>query len=130
MDAYLDGASAWLMLNVLLGCNLWLGLLFEIKFHRLYFLVTSSGFVGRIFQGSDLGLGVPRQFHLLDLKEVPHISVCLCSFLIFCCGLCLGCLTDHPALYPDVNKAERKKIHIKNGRQTGMCKVAPSLFTP
>lgn len=66
-DAYLHGTPAWLMLNVLLGSNLGLGLFLEVQFHRLYFLVTSSGFVGRIFQGADLGLCVPRQLHLLDL---------------------------------------------------------------
>ena len=84
------------MLNVLLGCNLGLGLLLEVQLHRLYFLVTSSGFVGRIFQRADLGLRVPRQLHLLDLQKVLSLMAS-CSLLIFCCGLCP---TDHPALYP------------------------------
>ena len=90
------------MLNVLLGSNLGLGLLLEVHLHRLYFLVTSSGFVCRIFQGADLGLCVPRQLHLLDLQEMLSL-VALCSLLIFCCGLRLWCSTDHPALCPSDN---------------------------
>ena len=74
------------MLNVLLGSNLGLGLLLEVQLHRLYLLITSSRFVCRIFQGADLGLGVPRQLHLLDLQEVLSL-VDTNSLLIFCCGL-------------------------------------------
>jgi hypothetical protein len=68
------------MFNVLLGCNLGLGLVLEIKLHRLYFLVTSSRFVGRIVQGTDLGLCVPRQLYLLDLKEMPIVNGFLAAF--------------------------------------------------
>jgi len=79
------------MLNVLLGSNFGLGLLLEVQLHRLYFLVTSSGFVGRIFQRADLGLRVPRQLHLLDLQEVLSL-VASCSLLMFRCGLFFGVL--------------------------------------
>lgn len=71
--AYLDGATARLVLYVLLGSDLRLGLLFEIQFHCLYLLVASARFVGRVFQGPDLGLGIPRQLHLLDLKQAGSV---------------------------------------------------------
>jgi hypothetical protein len=101
-DAYLHGASSWLMLNVLLGSNLGLGFVFEIKLHGLDLLVTSSGFMGRIFQGADLGLCVPRQLYLLDLKEMPVLVASL-QHSVFCCGLCFTYRIDHPALYLNDN---------------------------
>jgi hypothetical protein len=102
VDAYLHGTSARLMFHVFLGSNLGLGLLLEIKLHRLYFLVTSSGFVGRIFQRADLGLCVPRQLHLLDLKEFPVISG-----FVQPSGLLLRSVpSDHLALYPNDNMGQ------------------------
>jgi hypothetical protein len=66
-DAYLDGTAAGLMFHIVLGSNFGFRLLLEIKFHRLYLLVASTRFVGCIFQGANLGFGIPRQFDLLNL---------------------------------------------------------------